>query len=81
MDYLKNIEFEITENGFWTIFSCEELEAYNPSKLFVSIYKFDKKTYLYELDSTYIFYDKETETMINEMKKTMIKEMKKLDGK
>ncbi len=68
-DYLKNIEFEISENGFWTIFSSEELEAYNPSKLFVSIYKFNKKTYLYELDSTYIHYDKETETMINEMKK------------
>lgn len=69
MDYLKNVEFEITENGFWTIFSSEEIEAYNPSKLFVSIYKFDKKTYIYVLDSTYIHYDKETETMINEMKK------------
>jgi hypothetical protein len=70
MDYLKNVEFEISENGLWSIFSSEEFEAYNPSKLFVRVYKYDKKSYLYHLDSTYIHYDKESEMMINELKKS-----------
>jgi hypothetical protein len=70
MGYLKNVEFKIENDGLWTIESSEELEPYNPSKIQITIFKFDKKTYQYELDTTYVYYDKETETMINEMKTT-----------
>lgn len=54
MDYLKNPEFIIEKKGFWTIQSSEEIEPYNPSKIQVSIFKFDKKNDLYNLDKTYI---------------------------
>lgn len=57
MNYLKNMEFKIQKNGSWNIQSSEEIEAYNPSKLQVTIFKFDKKKYTYKVDSTYIFVD------------------------
>jgi hypothetical protein len=63
--YLKNAEFEIEKNGMWAIYSGEELEPYNPSKIQVTIFKFNKNTYQYELDTTYLYYDKETEAIMN----------------
>ncbi len=66
MDYLKNAEFKIEKNGLWTIESSEELEPYNPSKIQVTIFKFDKSKYEYEIDTTFVHYDKELEQIINE---------------
>ncbi len=57
MDYLKNAEFKIGKNGLWTIKSSEELEPYNPSKLQITVFKFDKKKYQYIIDTTYIHID------------------------
>lgn len=54
MDYLKNVEFKKGKNDLWTIESSEEIEPYNPSKLQITIFKFDKKKYQYIIDSTYI---------------------------
>ncbi|UQB69988.1 hypothetical protein [Epilithonimonas zeae] len=54
MDYLKNPEFITEKDGLWTIQSSEELEPYNPSKVQVTTFKFDKKTDQYELDKTYV---------------------------
>ncbi|MGE9312752.1 hypothetical protein ACLOAU_13970 [Niabella sp. CJ426] len=56
-DYLKNAEFKIEKNGLWTIQSSVETEPYNPSKLQVSLFKWDKKNSHYELDSTYLYID------------------------
>jgi hypothetical protein len=56
-DYLKNPEFKIEKNGLWTIVSSEEIEPYNPSKVQISIFKLDKKTNQYELDTTYVYHD------------------------
>ncbi|SDJ59707.1 hypothetical protein SAMN04487898_103356 [Pedobacter sp. ok626] len=58
LDYLKNVEFKIEKNGLWTIKSSEEIEPYNPSKIQITAYKFDKKTYQYKLDSKYLYEDK-----------------------
>ncbi len=69
-DYLKKAEFNVEKNGLWTIQSSEELEPHNPSKIQITIFKFDKNTNQYELDTTYLYYDKKTEIMINEIKKT-----------
>ncbi|WP_316804106.1 hypothetical protein [Pedobacter nototheniae] len=57
MNYLKNAEFEIEKNGLWTIKSSEEIEPYNPSKLQIAIFKFDKTKYQYKLDTTYVHID------------------------
>lgn len=59
-DYLKNAEFKIEKDGLWTIESSEELEPYNPSKIQITTFKFDKNTYQYKLDTTYVHYDNET---------------------
>ena len=59
MDYLKNAEFKIDKNGLWTIESSEEVEPYNPSKLQISIFKFDMNKYHYKLDTTYVYTDNE----------------------
>ena len=67
-DYLKNAQFTREKDGFLTITSSEELEAYNPSKLEVREYKYDKYSHQYTLDTTYVLIDEETEQMINEMK-------------
>lgn len=64
MEYLKNIDFVKEKNGFWKIKSSEELEAYNPSKLQISIFKFDKNKYEYVLDTTFVYHDKEVENMM-----------------
>lgn len=61
MDYLKNVEYTVEKNGFWTIESSEEIEAYNPSKLHISVFKFDKNEYRYKLDTAYISIDKDAE--------------------
>lgn len=61
MDYLKSVEYKVEKNGFWTIESTEEIEAYNPSKLQISVYKFDENEYQYKLDTTYVHIDKEAE--------------------
>lgn len=58
LDYLKNVEFKIEKNGLWTIKSSEEIEPYNPSKIQMNTYKFDKRTYRYKLDTTYVYVDK-----------------------
>ena len=55
LDYLKNMEFKTAENGCWTIESSEELEPYNPSNIQITIFKFDKTKYQYELDTTYVY--------------------------
>lgn len=54
MDYLKGAEFEKDTDGFLIVKSFEEIEPYNPSKLNVSVYKFDKNDNEYKLDSTYV---------------------------
>lgn len=59
MDYLKNPEFIIEKNGLWAIKISEEIEPYNPSKLVVTILKFDKNKYQYESDTTYVYIDNE----------------------
>ena len=58
MDYLKNPEFKIEKNGFWTINSSEEIEPYNPSKLQMTTFKFNKNKYQYQMDTTYVYIDK-----------------------
>jgi hypothetical protein len=50
-DYLKNPEFKIEKNGFWTIESSEEVNPYDPSKLQISIFKFDREMNEYKLDT------------------------------
>ena len=59
MDYLKNAEFEVEKNGLWTIESSEELEPYNPSKIQITTFKFDKSNYEYVRDTSFVHYDKE----------------------
>lgn len=54
LDYLKNPQFEKDHDGYLTIQSFEELEAYNPDKIEVRIFKFDSNTERYELDSIYV---------------------------
>ena len=53
MDYLKNAEFEKSENGNWIIKSTEEIEPYHPLKVEVSVFKLDKNNF-YKLDTTFI---------------------------
>ena len=65
MDYLMNIEFETQENGFLKIQSSEQVEAYNPSKIQISVFKFNKDKYEYILDTTFVYHDKEVEEMMN----------------
>lgn len=57
LDYLKNAEFKIEKNGLWTIQSSVEIEPYNPSKLQVSLFKWNKTKSFYDLDSTYVYID------------------------
>lgn len=57
LDYLKNAEFRKEKNGLWTIQSSVEVEPYNPSKLQVSVFKWDKNKLHYKLDSTYVTID------------------------
>ncbi|MBW1297908.1 hypothetical protein [Aquimarina litoralis] len=66
MDYLKNAEFKVEKSGVWTIESSEELEPYNPSKIQITTFKFDKSKYEYIIDTTFVHHDKEAEEMINE---------------
>lgn len=68
LDYLKNAQFKVESNGLWTIESSEELEPYNPSKIQITIFKFDKSTDKYEIDTTYVYQDKEMETIIKNSK-------------
>ncbi len=56
-DYLKGPEFVVDKNGVWVIKSFEEVEPYDPSQLYVSIYKFNPKTYYYKLDTLFISID------------------------
>ena len=56
-DYLKSPELIEEENGYLSIKSYEEVEAYNPSKLHVSKFKFDTKRDYFILDTSYIFID------------------------
>jgi hypothetical protein len=58
MDYLKNAEFKVEKNGMWIIESSEELEPYNPSKIQISTFRFDKTRYKYEMDTLFVSYDK-----------------------
>jgi len=58
MDYLKNTEFKIKKNGLWIIESSEELDPYNPSKIQITTFKFDKSKYQYVVDTTFVYYDK-----------------------
>ncbi len=58
MNYLKNPEFKVEGNGLWTMESSEEIEPYNPSKLQISIFKFDQNKYQYRLDTTFVYDDK-----------------------
>lgn len=56
-DYLKSPEFIKDKNGKIIIKSYEEVEAYNPSKLHVSTYKYDSKKMIYKLTSQKIEVD------------------------
>ncbi|WP_430412413.1 hypothetical protein [Kordia sp.] len=57
LDYLKGAKFEKDESGFVIIKSFEEVAPYNPSKLNVSVYAFDKNTEYYKLDSIFVLQD------------------------
>ena len=61
MDYLKNVEFGIAGDGLWTIQSSEELDPYDPSKIQISRYKFDKREVRYKLDETFVQITEEDE--------------------
>jgi hypothetical protein len=61
MDYLKNATCKIENNGLWTIESSEEIEPYNPSKLKISVFKFDKNIHQYKLDTSYVYIDNEVD--------------------
>lgn len=61
MDYLNGLELKKQKNGLWALTSFEEIEPYNPSKLQVSVFKFDENKYQYKLDSTYMYRYKEVE--------------------
>ena len=63
IDYLKNPEFKIDKDGLWTIESSEEIEPYHPSKLQITIFKFDKEKYQYEQDTTFLYIDEEVEKL------------------
>ncbi|AIZ43043.1 hypothetical protein [Cellulophaga baltica] len=54
MDYLKGTTFEKDENGFLSFQSYEEVTPMNPSKLYVTTFKFDPKAYAYKMDRTFI---------------------------
>jgi len=54
MDYLKNPQYEIDKDSLWIIKSIEEAEAYDPSKLYVTVFKLDTSKSTYLLDTTYI---------------------------
>ena len=69
LEQCKNAEFKVGKNGLWTITSSEEIEAYNPSKLQITEFKFDKTKYKYEVDTTYVYIDIENEKMMNDLKK------------
>ena len=56
-DYLKNKEYEIEKNGCLKIVSSEELNAYDPSQLQISNFKYDKRKHAYQLDTSYVFSD------------------------
>lgn len=58
MDYLKGVEFKKEKNGLTSIKSYEEMEAYNPSKLYVRTYTLDNVNRQYELDTTFVYIDK-----------------------
>lgn len=53
-DYLNNIEFKVEENGMWAIESSEEFEPYNPSRIRITTFKFDKSKYEYKIDTTFL---------------------------
>ncbi|WP_440121722.1 hypothetical protein [Tenacibaculum sp. Ill] len=57
IDYLNNFELKKDKNGYTVIKSYEEAEPYNPSKIYVSKFKFDKEEYQYKLDTAYIYID------------------------
>lgn len=63
IDYLKNAEFKIDKDGLWTIESSEAIEPYNPSKLQITIFKFDKDKHQYQQDTTYLYIDEEVEKL------------------
>ncbi|ADV51296.1 hypothetical protein Celal_4053 [Cellulophaga algicola DSM 14237] len=54
MDYLKGATFEKDENGFLSFQSYEEAAPMNPSKLYVTSFKFDPKAYAFKIDKTFI---------------------------
>ncbi|WP_316736188.1 hypothetical protein [Pedobacter aquatilis] len=58
MNYLKNAKFKKEKNGLLSIHSSEETEAYDPSKLQITKYKFNKNKYQYEVDTTFLYIDK-----------------------
>lgn len=53
-DYLKNPDFKEDKNGKIVILSSEEINPYDPSKLSISIFKFNSNSEQYEKDTTYI---------------------------
>ena len=59
MDYLKSPDFEKDENGYLSIKSYEEVEAYDPSKLDVSVFKLEEG--IYHFDTSYVYIDKPNE--------------------
>ncbi len=68
IDYLKNVEFNVDKNGIWTIESSEEFEPYNPFKIQITTFKFDKSKYQYKIDTIFVYCDKEVEQIMNEEK-------------
>lgn len=55
MTYLKGPSFEKAPNGMVKILSYEEVEAYDPSKLYVTEHYLNSESLSYDKDSTYIF--------------------------
>jgi len=56
-DYLKGPSLEPSDDGSIIVSSYEEVDAYDPSKLYVNSFKFNHESYTYELDTHYIYYD------------------------
>lgn len=53
-EYLKGPQFEMDEKGYLKLFSYEEIEAYDPTNLNVTVFKYDPTLSQYVLDTSYI---------------------------
>lgn len=57
MDYLKNPEFGFDKSGFLMIKSSESIMPYDPSKVQVTIFRYNPKLQSYDLSEIFVFQD------------------------